>query len=75
MTSPDPVIGQLRFNNARPTSRVIHSSFENLEEEIRKRDKFYTLDHVTQAGEVYTLFFCLREEYRKQDTGQQRKQD
>lgn len=44
---------------AKPSYRVIVRKFEQLEEEIRKRTA-YRLDHVTQLGDDYTLFFQLK---------------
>lgn len=45
---------------APPSYRVIQCAFDDLESQIRRRDR-YTLEHVTQNGETYTLFFLLKE--------------
>lgn len=48
-----------------PTYRVIRCEYTSLEGEIRRRDR-YDLEHVTQdADGTYTLFFRLKNEYRK----------
>jgi len=64
---PDEVIGKLHL--PRPTWRVIRCGFDQLERETRKRTD-YDLAHVTQGGDVYTLFFRLKPEYRAPRNGE-----
>ena len=54
----DQPVGKIVFRP--PKWRVIRLRFDDLEKEIRKRQD-YELRHVTQTGELYTLFFQAKE--------------
>ena len=59
MSTSEPLSGHISF--PRPVWRVVRCLFDALEGELRKRDRWYYLIAVTQAGDLYTLFWTLKE--------------
>lgn len=59
--SEPPLAGRLEFTHKRPSWVVVRYMANKLEELLRKRDRFYDLAEVTQAGDLFTLFFHLKQ--------------
>lgn len=62
--SQSMIVGRL----SKPTSRVIRElDFDDLESEMRKRDWYNLVAACQDVNGKYTLFFSLKDEYRRRE--------